>query len=65
MRTAQLALLGLLVWLALSVPVAILAGKVLKARREQMERQARPVSTARQGPRAIRDHPAQRGPRAR
>jgi hypothetical protein len=31
--------LGLLVWLALSVPVGILVGKVLKASREEAERQ--------------------------
>jgi hypothetical protein len=32
--------LGLLVWMVLSVPVGILVGKVLKASREAMEREA-------------------------
>ncbi len=33
-------LTGLMVWMAVSVPAALWAGKVLKARREELERQA-------------------------
>jgi hypothetical protein len=44
-----------LVWMVLSVPVAILGGKVLKARREQMEREAQRGRPANLAPRVIRD----------
>lgn len=46
----RLALKVLLAWTALSVPVGVLAGKVLKARREEMEAQARPVPPGNRGP---------------
>jgi hypothetical protein len=59
-------LLVLLVWVVLSVPVALLAGKVLKALRENQEPLEPPVPLGRTGhpvygaPRALRDQPVRR-----
>ena len=54
-RQVRWVVLGLLAWLVLSVPVGILVGKVLKASREEAERQGNRVIQALKDQQAPRD----------
>jgi hypothetical protein len=56
-QQAKWGLLGLLGWLVLSVPVAVMVGKGIKAYQAQQEAEGRKAPLVRQGPRAIRDRP--------
>jgi hypothetical protein len=62
-RPVRWVLLGLLAWLALSVPVALLVGKVLRANREWMEQTGRTGPPVPPGHQAWQAHRESRGPR--
>ena len=73
MRQVRTVVTVILVWLALSVPVALLASRVLKARREEMEAASKALAESRarldrqgrQGPPSWdrRARPVKRAPR--